>query len=89
MACPSRLTVTYETLPGSYRGRAVADRRTIRSSCGSRCVTHRALRYSARNISSPPSRLPKSVNVAPPTTTATKNSRRSAPPIVSGRLIEA
>ena len=41
--CPSRLTATYETLPGSYRGRAVADRRTIRRSCGSRCVTHRAL----------------------------------------------
>src|ERR1700722_9866331 len=61
----------------------------MRRSCGSRAVVHLAPRYNTRNITSPVSKLPNKVNVAPPTTSATKNRRRSAPPMVSGLLIEA
>ncbi len=82
-------TVTYTTLAGSYRVRAVADRRTIRSSWGSRCVIHRATKYRDRNMTSAVRRAPNNVNVAPPTMRATKKSRRSAPPMVNGRFIEA
>jgi hypothetical protein len=56
----------------------------IRKICGSVTVAQQANRYRETNIRSPPRRLPKKLNVAPPVTRDKKNKRRSAPATVRG-----
>jgi hypothetical protein len=56
----------------------------MRKICGSVTVAQQDKRYRATNMSSPPRRLPKKLNVAPPMMRAKKNKRRSAPAIVRG-----
>ena len=72
-------------LNGSYWALNRDELRRIRRICGSVKVAQRA-RKSTRNITNPLKRLAKKLKVAPPMTTERKNSRRSAPAIVSGLL---
>src|SRR5260370_10514282 len=53
---------------------------------GSVRVAHRAKRYNAKNMPTPPARLFNRLNTHAPITSAKKNSFRSAPRIVSGRF---
>ena len=70
---------------GSYCARSLAAVSRKRRICGSVWVAQRAMKYSNKNISNPPSKLLSRLNVAAPRHMAKKKSFRSAPRIVSGR----
>src|SRR6267154_836604 len=71
---------------GSYCVRIFVEFSKNRRICGSVLVAHRAKRYNAKNMPTPPARLFNRLNTHAPITSAKKNSFRSAPRIVSGRF---
>src|SRR5271156_6773001 len=70
---------------GSYSARSLAAVSRNRRICGSVWVAQRARKYSNKNISNPPNKLLRRLNVAAPRHMAKKKSFRSAPRMVSGR----
>ena len=75
-------------LAGSYCNLSRAEFRRIRSIWESAAVAQRAAANSPANMTRPPRRLPKKLNIAAPIIAARKKSLRSAPQIVSGLFSE-
>src|SRR5215813_3332580 len=84
----ARRTETGVSFAGSYWRRSFAAWKSKRRICGSVAVALRATKYRSRNMSKPPRRLPRRLNVAAPRHMAKKKSFRSAPRMVRGRESE-
>src|SRR5438046_8192423 len=73
-------------LIGSYSLRVLAEFRRNRNICGSVLVAQRARKYRRQDMRIPPNRVLSKLSTPAPIIRAKKNSFRSAPKIVRGRL---